>query len=286
MAAGVTVKDYNAAKKLIRAAAKGKLTDAQSKIMDAAYSHNVMSGGFVQDMAQHLEFKDPLMTEKIADKLANNKLAKKIRAGGEKVDDYFRLANFVNGLDKTGNVKKAAGQVREYLFNYNEMTNADRNMRVAIPFWNWTKRNIPLQVKLLMENPKVAMNVERFSELFNEDQPGADWQKDMGIKIPGTDYYTSLPSPTDDLNTLLNPLSLLGSMAPVPKMLLETQQNKQFFNDRPITYGQDTVDPADLPEYFAKQFGVTGNVYDAVSGKKTPGEALINYLNPIYATQE
>lgn len=281
MAAGVHMNDYKMAQKLMKGYRKGKLSPAQMKLMETAFKHNVLSGGFTHDML-NLDFKDPTKLEKIAHMIGDNKVVKGVRQKGEKIDDVFRLANFLNGMDKFGNVEKGAAQVRKYLFNYNEMTNMDRNMRVIIPFWNWTKRNIPLQVNLLLENPKVAMNVERFKELFNKDENGADWQKDMGIKIPGTNYYTSLPSPTEDLNTLLNPMSLIGSMAPVPKIALETYMNKQFFTGKPITYGQNSVDPADLPGYLSKQFGVTGNIYDAVSGKRSPGEALVNYLNPIY----
>ena len=83
------------------------------------------------------------------------------------------------------------------------------------------------------------------------------------------------------MNTLLHPLSFLSSIAPVPKMGLEIAQNKKIFTGKPITYGEDGVAPEDLPEYFAKNFGITGNAYDWASGNKGTGESFINLLNPV-----
>lgn len=287
LAAGIGVSDYKTAGKLLNGYRKGTLTPGQMKIMDKAFKHNVLSGGFTTDMSrQSFHFDTPTKLEKFAEKAARNKVGKGLRHSGEKVDDYFRLANFVNGLGKFNDVGKAARQVREYLFNYNEMTNADRHMRTLVPFWNWTKRNVPLQVKVLLENPKVAMNVERFKDLFNEGQPGEDWQKQAGIKIPGTNSYTSLPSPTDDLNQVLNPLSLESSMNPAIKSLLELSLNKQFFTKKPISYGTDTVQAKDVPNYLAHQLGIFGNIADIMSGKKSVGKAVGDSIFPTYGIQK
>jgi hypothetical protein len=253
--------------------------------MDSAYRHNVVSGGFLTDDHGGFHFTDPLKIEKAAKAVSNNKSIRKARAIGESIDDVSRLANYINGIEKFGDTKKAAAQVREYLFNYNEMTNADRHVRMAVPFWNWTKRNIPLQMKMLMENPKIAMNVERFQNIFNDNQEGAEWQKESGFKVHGTDYYTSLPSPTKDLNTLLHPLSFLSSIAPVPKMTMEIAMNKKMFTKKPISYGHDNVQAEDLPEYFSKNFGITGNIYDIITGNKGIGESGVNLVNPIYGVQ-
>jgi hypothetical protein len=286
MAAGVSAGDYKKAMKLVTGYRKGTLSPEQMKLMKTAYSKNVVSGGFLTDATRTFKFDEPTKLEKVADFVTDNKGISKVRQAGEVADDITRLANFLGGMRKFGDSTRAAKQVREYLFNYNELTNADRHMRTLVPFWNWTKRNVPLQVKLLMEQPQFAMNVERFKNLFNEGEEGEEWQKEMGIKIPGMDYYTGIPSPTHDLNAILDPSSQLGSMNPALKMFLETQMNRKFFTNKPITYGNDDVSPEDLPEYFAKNFGITGNLYDAATGKKNVGEALINLFNPIYGIQE
>jgi hypothetical protein len=292
MAAGVKVRDYKVAQKLISGYKNGTLTDKEMKIMEAAYKHNVISGGFLYDGHKTFQHGDPTKLEKVADKIGNNKVIKKARhAFGEIPDDIARMANFVNGINKYGKVELAAKQVRTYLFNYNELTNADRTARVLVPFWNWTKRNLPLQMKLLMENPKFAMNSQRFQQLFNKGEDGEDWQKESGIKVPqgiadllgakGKGYYTTTPSPVNDLNQLLHPLSFLGSMSPAPKMATELATNHQFFNGQPISYGGGGVQGKDVPAYLAKNMGILGDLYKLLEGKRSPKESVINSFNPI-----
>jgi hypothetical protein len=278
MAAGVHAKDYIASGKLIMGWRNGTLTKAQMDIMHLAYKKNTISGGFLFDSMPNHHFETPTWLEKTAKVVGDNKHIKKIRTAGEFFDDYTRLANFVNGLDKFGDATKAATQVREYLFNYNELSKSDRAMRTIVPFWNWTKRNIPLQMKLLMENPKFAMNNVRFRELFNyDDKDGADWQKNSGIKV-NKDYYTTVPSPVNDLEMMGNPAQFLGSLNPALKMGGELSLNKKFYTGKPISYGSDNVQSKDVPQYLASNLGIGGNIYDLVSGRKTPTESAVNFF--------
>jgi hypothetical protein len=278
MAAGIHVRDYKAAGKLLMGWRSGKLTKAQMDVMHLAYKHNVISGGFLFDSMPNHNFAKPTWLENVAKKVGDNRSIKKIRTAGEWVDDYTRLANFVNGLDKFGNTTKAATQVREYLFNYNELSKADRTMRTLVPFWNWTKRNIPLQMKLLMENPKFIMNNVRFRDLFNyDDKEGADWQKNSGIKV-NKDYYTTVPSPVNDVEMLGHPGQFLGSLNPALKMGLESMANKKFYTGKPISYGSNSVQAKDVPQYLASNLGIGGNIYDLVSGRKTPTESAVNFF--------
>lgn len=286
MAAGVKISEYNAARKLIQAMRNGTTTAAQDAILKSAFDKNVISGGFVSDLAAHGGFHvdDPTKLEKFANMVGNNKFAKGIRQKGELVDDVSRLGNYINGLNKFGgDSAKAAEQVRTYLFNYNEMTNADRVARTVIPFWNWTKRNIPLQMKNLVERPSIAMNFERAKVATNENQKGADWQKDTGFKLPFMDRYTSVPSPTDDLKQIMHPVQFLSSLTPAIRMPIEMATNRQLYTGNPISYGKNTLQAADVPNYVAKNFGIAGNANDfiqAIAGtnKKTVPEVIDNFL--------
>jgi hypothetical protein len=277
MAAGVRIRDYGMSKKLIMGWRNGTLTKAQMNIMHIAYKKNTISGGFLLDSMPSHNFKKPTWLENVAKVVGNNKVIHKVRTAGEFFDDFTRLANFVNGLDKYGgNADKAATQVREYLFNYNELSKADRTMRTFVPFWNWTKRNIPLQMKLLMENPKFIMNNVRFRDLFNyDDKEGADWQKNSGIKV-NKDYYTTVPSPVNDVEMLGHPGQFLGSLNPALKMGAEMTANKKFYTGKPISYGSNSVQAKDVPQYLASNLGIGGNIYDLLSGRKTPTESAVN----------
>lgn len=293
MAAGVKASDYKAAGKLILGYKNGTLTEDQMKIIEQAYKHNVISGGFLYDSHATFHHDDPSKLEKLAKVIADNKAIKSTRHKmGELPDDISRMANFINGINKYGKTEEAAKQVRTYLFNYNELTNADRTMRVLVPFWNWTKRNVPLQMKLLMQNPKFAMNNYRVMQLFNDKEHGAGWQKDSGLHVPqpianlingGTnqEYYTTYPTPVTDLGLPLNPSQLMGSLTPSVKMPIEMALNKKFFTGKPISYGSSSLQPKDVPSYVASNLGIGGNMFDAVGGNKTPLESLVNFFHSI-----
>jgi hypothetical protein len=292
MAAGVKISDYKVAGKLITGYRNNTLTEAQMKLIEQAYKHNVVSGGFLYDAHQTFQHADPSILDKTAKALSNNKVIKGVRHQfGEKPDDISRLANYINGLNKFGKSDLAAKQVRTYLFNYNELTNADRTMRTIVPFWNWTKRNVPLQMKLLLENPKFAINNQRFQQLFNNQSDGADWQKETGVKVPqpianllgakDKGYYTTDPTPVNDLNQLLHPVQFMGSLNPVPKSAIELATNRKLFTGNPISYGSNTVQGKDVPAYVASNLGIFGDLYKLLSGQRTTGEALVNNFNPI-----
>ena len=286
MVSGVSPKDVGKATKMIFKYRSGKISDSELKIIKSAYKHNVISGGFLFDSKATYEFDVPTAIEKLAEKVGENKAITWTRKKGEVIDDVSRLANYISGLNKFGDSKKAAEQVRKYLFNYNELTNADRAMRVVVPFWNWTKRNIPLQMKLLMENPQFALNVERFKDFFNEGEKGADWQKESGIKI-SDDYYTGLPSPTHDLETLVNPRSFLSSATPALKMPLEIMMNKKMYTGNPISYGSDEVQGEDMLDYIMSNLGVGNNAYKAATdSEKTTFENIMGMLRPVSKIRE
>lgn len=278
LAAGVRTRDYNVARKLLLGYKNGKLSEAEMKIMKNAYKNNVIAGGFLFDSKATFKFDKPSDLEKIAKAVGDNKGIRKVRKAGEFVDDIYRLANFVNGLDKYGNVERAANQVRTYLFNYNELTNADRGMRVIVPFWNWTKRNIPLQLRLLMENPKFILNTDRMRHLFNDGEKGEDWQKNTGIKVPKTNRYTTVPAPANDLEMLTNPTSFLGSTNPAIKMPIEMGLNKKLYTNKPISYGSNELQAEDLIPYLMSNLGVGKNAYDVASGDSSILEAIANMI--------
>lgn len=265
-AAGVGVKDYNKAVRMLTKYQKGTgLNEAEQKIVDAAFKHNVINGGYVidTDLARSVTKegdKGKVLTkvadklEGFNDKLSNSKVGKKLKHGGEFIDDSARLANFINGLEKhNGNVKLAAGQVRKYLFNYAENTNVDKHMRAVVPFWNWIKRNVPLQINQVIENPKYFKSIEAMKDLFNEGQDGKDWQKEGGIKIPKEDKYLRLPFPTSDLDMLGHPISsLLASTQPLIKSPIELSTNHNLFTGNPITFGQNQTSIPDALDYLFK----------------------------------
>jgi hypothetical protein len=73
MAAGIHVRDYKAAGKLLMGWRSGKLTKAQMDVMHLAYKHNVISGGFLFDSMPNHSFAKPTWLENVAKKVGDNR---------------------------------------------------------------------------------------------------------------------------------------------------------------------------------------------------------------------
>lgn len=92
----------------------------------------------------------------------------------EAQEDWTRMAHFLDRLLKGDTPREAAASVRKYLFDYTEygLTEFERTtMRRLVPFYTWTRNNLPLQLELLFTRPgyaathtKVFRTVEGLSE--------------------------------------------------------------------------------------------------------------------------
>jgi hypothetical protein len=266
--AGVKPKSYTDAFSLIRKASKGELKGTEEKIFHEAAQRGIMNG-FTADFLPKQGAKN--IIDQIGEKVNNFAPAKFLSKHGENSDDLTRLAHFVDVYKKTGSFEKAGESVRKYLFNYNEITKADRMAKIAFPFWNWMKRNIPLQLKGLMSNPKYAAAYHKvITDLRGEDSNKLpEFMRETGLRIPGTNQYFDPRIPLQDLASLGNgtPMDALkffgGSLNPFAKVPMEYWANKQFYNGKPIDYNYASTQNYDnqkLAEYLMNQTGIFGKL--------------------------
>lgn len=267
--AGVTPANYRQSAKLLKGLQNNTLTVKEQKIIQSAYDKGILHGGSMIDNM------DPLMKEQLekqgigigkAEVKVNEFLP--VRAGrhvGNSIDDFTRLALYVKGLKQTGSSDKAADLVRRYLFNYGELTNADKGIKVMIPFWNWTKNNIPLQLTEFVRQPRYYQTFMDIQNMFNDgrDTEGDPEFTQDWLNIGGNFVNPRIPlqdlSKVDDSSQLM-----LGGLSPFVKIPIERELNKQFFNGQPIEYGKDPNAPYSLDanaEYFANQTGLPGRFY-------------------------
>lgn len=86
------------------------------------------------------------------------------REVGSAVENNARLALFLDRIAKGDDPMKASLHVKKYLFDYSELTPFERNvMKRAIPFYTWIRKNAPLQLEGLAQNPKVAAQVGKLT---------------------------------------------------------------------------------------------------------------------------
>lgn len=105
---------------------------------------------------------------------------------GEFLEDNARLAMFQQGLKKYGRsmkgITKSKDYVNEHLFDYiTGLSETDRYIKRLVPFWAWTRFNVPLQLKSLYKVPERHLTLQKATFA-----PTAEMEKtDEGYKYLG-----------------------------------------------------------------------------------------------------
>jgi len=70
------------------------------------------------------------------------------------IEDNARIALFLDRIKKGDNFEKAAKHVQKYLFDYGDISQLERGVfKRAMPFYTWSRKNIPLQLEALATQP-------------------------------------------------------------------------------------------------------------------------------------
>jgi len=93
----------------------------------------------------------------------------------EYVEDHLRMATFVANFDPDSpNIIQAGRAAHEMVnavhFDYTNLTATEQLIKKFIPFYVWNRRNIPLQLRMLMQDPKYMLGYWRARENWNEQQ--------------------------------------------------------------------------------------------------------------------
>jgi hypothetical protein len=166
---------------------------------------------------------------------------------GTQVENNARLANFIDGLRKGLSPDQAALRVKKYLFDYNDLTPFERDfMKAALPFYTWTRKNVPLQFQAIMENPgryakvpKLLDAIESISEGWQSFETPDYFQEIHAVRMPFESQtrpvYLNPNLPFQDLNRL-NWRGAITSLTPAAKVLIETTPDRGYsiFLDRPV----------------------------------------------------
>jgi len=116
-----------------------------------------------------------------------------VRAGydvNQIVEENARLAHFLWRLSKGDSARDAAKSVNKYLFDYMNGLSEFENRYFRgflMPFYTWTRFNMPLQLEMLIKKPQKFAQIGKGKQLI-EDQMGgpegndrfqAEWMKRM-----------------------------------------------------------------------------------------------------------
>lgn len=180
--------------------------------------------------------------------------AKAGREMDEAIDAATRGASYIalrrQGFDPVA----AAAEVNRVHYNYGNLSGFEKAIaRRVMPFYGWTRSNIPAQLKLLMEQPGGATaQALRGINLAHEDQGFTPEyvNETLGIPLGGEGenrrFLTTLGLPFEDLKLIQTGKGslaknagrtverLMGEMSPIIKAPLELATGKQFYSGRDL----------------------------------------------------
>jgi len=221
--------------------------------------------------------------------------------GGRFIEDEARLTGFLIELNKHGDASHAAGVVKKFMFDYSELSNAEKTLfKRIMPFYTWARKNIPLEFEQLVKQPgkfaaipKLKTLVEAstpipegyeqykpdyFEELYAIATPLRDSEGNMLVFNPNFAWQDISRVSVKDFFSMLNPL------ISVP---FELATNHEIFYGKEIEqYDGELVEAPGylapllaLPAEWLKKFGLTKGVrrkYNPETGRvEDTGEEML-----------
>ena len=175
----IAMREMNEYHEIVRKVAQGSsLTNAEQKVFDKLELFNsmglVQSHRGVRDLEQVKEATELALKENqgFVKNTYNNAIRFNFNVA-EKMDDVQRYMLFRWALDKTGDANKAARTVTESLFDYQHLTNFEKDvMKRVFPFYTFMKNNFIFQAKNIFRNPKLYARTGRAYKYYLEDIAG------------------------------------------------------------------------------------------------------------------
>lgn len=161
------------------------------------------------------------------------------------VENELRATMFIDRLAKGDEPWDAAKKVITYHFDYmpEGLTHFERQtMKRIIPFYTWTRNNIPLQLRSAYQQPGKygavgktlrglgGPTAEQRAELSNLPEfISRGYPIRLGEEDGKVNYAYNIGMPFEDITKLGEPEYMLSQMSPLLKVPLETATGRSFF---------------------------------------------------------
>ena len=283
------------------------------ELLDEAEKHGAIRGGFINRELPELLKKDATGVKKI--RKADGKgqrISRGVSRAVQNREDLMRLATYIGGRKRGLTPEQAVARMSKYHFDYADLTSFERSfLRRAMPFYTFSARNIPLQLKSFFTKPGKFANYQKIREEFakafgidmdelEESLPEYE-QRAAGIPVKwkGAEFTLSFgPSglPLTDLNEMPlvdgDPIKTadewmnraMSLVTPAAKTPVELWSNFSFFFRDQIERESGPLVPApavvaNLPKSLRDKLGVVSDYVDRRTGKKGWGwPAKIDYI--------
>jgi len=304
--AGVKLLDYKLSEKALRGSDDIMTTDigveySLGQLKDLAYKFGVLGQPGEMDvvreagdeMGKLIASTKPGM--KGVAKRAQLAVSEAPRFALETVENRVRLPLFIRKVKQGLSPEDAVKDVYKFHFDYiptTGLTPFERNvMRRLMPFYTWTRNNIPLQMEQMMKQPGKYANIEKTRRAMFDSDEGEDWKElpdwmRESFSFPAPDFinnfkedaaedmWISLDLPLADIGQL--PITSEGirkissGLTPFLKFPLERYFNKNMF------FGGEIYNP-DLPRELQ-----TKNVTSALKALPAPLKKYLNFQQITY----
>jgi len=168
-------------------------------------------------------------------------------AFGSTIENNARIAHFLDRLNKGDDVMQAATSVKKFLFNYGDLTAFEKQVtKRLMPFYTWTRKNVPLQAEMLWKQP------EKFMPLAMPLR-GRTPQDLLKLKYARPQLYERLPVelkrdvdtvtyvplegliPAGDLSKMVRPQEIfIELLTPYLRAPIELAMNRSFYFESEI----------------------------------------------------
>lgn len=176
------------------------------------------------------------------------------RKFGSNIENFFRGAQH-NGLVRQGYSPEMARQtIEKYHFDYSHLTPFEKKvMRRAMPFYTYTRKNLPLQIETLATQPGTFQTpfrptrVDRDKQEYTPGYLNNGLVSRVGPEKNGTQrFLTSLGMPQEEAfkefklwngrpDIQGTAMGLAGNLNPILKGPLEQYSGKQFYSGRNLS---------------------------------------------------
>ena len=174
----------------------------------------------------------------------------------EITENRLRLPLFVDRLVKGDAPEQAAKSVFQFHFDYapEALAPFEQNiMKRLLPFYKWTRGNIPLQLEQMVKQPGKYAGIGKFTENLQVDKEKAKEEFQylppymreglpirLGEKEGFSQYLYGLGLPVEDINRLYKGspqrtlASFVGELSPLLKYPIEAGTGQNLFTGEPI----------------------------------------------------
>lgn len=155
----------------------------------------VFNGGTVQELGTY-RIRDQALRHMLNPFSRKNAAVLTVRMGNAHMENMLRGSLALDVLTKGGSMEEAVEAVFKYHFDYDDLAGWEKGLiRRAIPFYTWSRKNLPLQLESLITKPKVYNRMFRFK---------AEMERERETEI-------ALPKWMDDRFNVRLPFSMGGN---------------------------------------------------------------------------